>query len=371
MLFACLILLFNLFISLLLAFYPIAVWVRAKLFPKPILKDHAFSQAVSIIIACSNEEMFIRQKINSFLHPDEWIEGSEIIVVCNNSTDSTEKILAEFSSHPSITVIIEKGQSSKIRSINRAVKIARHQILVFSDCRQIMKKGSVKELVANFNDLEVGTVNSTLIDNKNGKGYSMRSILNFISHCESRSGSSLNVFGALYAQRKEVFKDFPEDMLFDDLFVVVSTLIQKKRLICEKNAVIYDLPFKNYYGSNRIQRLARGLLIFLFKHHDLIRQLNFETRLRFITFKYLKLILPFSLLIMAVDSIYLLSKMDMQMNLAVLILVFGFFIFKPCRSLLIQILRINYNFMIATIQFLFFNNRKNKWDKLKVTKNVG
>lgn len=370
MLFACVIFFFNLFIGLLLAGYPIIAWLRAKLFPKPILKDLAHSQAISIIIACSNEESFIRQKINSFLDAEEWIDCSEIIIVCNNSTDRTQEVLAEFSSHPYITVIIEKGPSSKIRSINRAVKIATNQILVFSDCRQVMKKGSVKELVANFNDPEVGTVNSTLIDNKNGKGYSIRSVLNFISDCESRSGSSLNVFGALYAQRKEVFKDFPEDMLFDDLFVVVSTLIQKKRLISEKNAVIYDLPFKNYYGSNRIQRLARGLLIFLFKHHDLIRQLNFETRLRFIIFKYLKLILPFSLLIMAVDSIYMFSKMALQIDIALIILVCGFFIFRSSRSLLLQILRINYNFMIATIQFLFFNNRTNKWDKLKVTKNI-
>jgi cellulose synthase/poly-beta-1,6-N-acetylglucosamine synthase-like glycosyltransferase len=358
-------------VILLLLLYPGFIWLRSVFFPRPVLKADTHVQPVSIIIACNNEELFIRQKIDSFLSEGEWIEGSEIIVVSNGSTDGTNAILAEYTDNPDIRVFIEQGQGSKIKSVNRGVAEARCELLVFSDCRQVMKKGSVKHLVANFMDPQVGTVNSTLMDPANEHRISLRSFLNFISRCESHSGSSLNVFGALYAQRKSAFREFPSDLLFDDLFVVVSTLLQKKRLVSDKNAVIYDLSFEEYYGQNRIQRLARGLLIFLVNHFGMIRQLPFLTFMRFMIFKYLKLILPFVFIILSLDALFLLYFKSLQSYiLAFLLVVFVLGLFEPARRILIHLVKINYNFMIATFQFMFFNNRSNKWDKLKAVKTV-
>jgi hypothetical protein len=248
-----------------------------------------------------------------------------------------------------------------------AVKVAKHELLVFSDCRQRMKKGSVKQLVHNFNDTEVGTVTSTLLDSSVGKKFSFRNILNFIADCESKVGSSLNVFGALYAQRKSVYREIPTDILFDDLFVVVSTIVQKKRLITEKNAVIYDVPFKDYYMKNRIHRLARGLLIFLFNHFKLIRQLPWLVCIRFIVFKYLKLLLPFVIISLLFDLVFFSSILFQWKYLVFFILAFFVLIaFNGTRIILIHLIKINYHFFIATSQFLFMKNRSNKWDKLKV-----
>ncbi len=258
------ILLICLALMLVLLVYPLIAWLGSILLKRPVSKLDQFIQPVSIIIACSNEELYIREKIESFLDKREWIEGSEIIVVVNNSRDATGEVLKEYMNNPFVSVFFEQGESSKILAVNNGVKRSKNQFLVFSDCRQKMKAGSVKQLISNFNDPQVGTVNSTLMDKNETERFSFRSVLNFIADCESRSGSSLNVFGALYAQRKDVFREFPGDLLFDDLFVTVSTLVQKKRLVSEKQAIIYDVPFEDYYQVNRIRRLARGLLIFLF-----------------------------------------------------------------------------------------------------------
>ncbi len=348
-----------------LLLYPFAAWLRAVFFPKPVRKNYDSVQPVSIIIACRNEESSIGQKLDSFLCREEWIEGSELIVISNGSTDSTNKILGRYENDPRVQLIMEPEQSSKIISVNRGVERSRHPLLLFSDCRQTMKKGSVKALISNFGDPEVGTVNSTLVDS--ATGFSFRSVLNFIADSESKSGSSLNVFGALYAQRRSVFRKVPEDLLFDDLFVVVSTLSQGKRLVAEKNAVIYDVAFEKYYRHNRIQRLARGLLIFLVNHFGLIRKLRPTTFFRFIVFKYLKLVLPFMIVACCADFIYGCMASGIGEVDWFCVASFAFlYLLSPVRHLI----TVNYNFMIATIAFIFFKNRSNKWDKLTMPEPV-
>ena len=358
---------FSMIIILLITLYPLFAWLRSVFFRNDVKKSSSYIRPVSIIIAAYNEEKYIRQKLDSFLDPDEWIEGSEIIVVSKGSTDLTNEILSEYVHFPGMKIIIEQGMASKIMSVNRGVKEAKHDLLVFSDCRQVMKKGSVKNMIRNFNDPDVGTVNSTLTDEGEGKRISFRSFLNFISRCESLSGSSLNVFGALYAQRRSVFREFPDDILFDDLFVVVSTILQKKRLVNEDSAVIYDIPFSDYYVKDRINRLARGLLIFLFNHYKMIFSLPFNYSFRFIIFKYLKLILPFVLLFLGLDIAYFcIEYIPFNILLISLLFLSSLLIVKPIRRFAFHFFQINFHFLIATLQFLFLNNRSNKWEKLRI-----
>lgn len=305
------------------------------------------------------------RRLESFLSEEEWIIGSEIIVFSGGSTDGTNEILRSYKDNPQITVVIEEERLSKIRSVNRAVEMAVNDILVFSDCRQAIRKGSVKNLVANFSDSDVGTVTSRLVSNITPEKPSIRTLLNQISICESKSGSCLNVFGALYAQRKSVFRKIPENLLFDDLFVVVSTLTQKKRLVMEPEAVLFDVPFEIYYKADRIKRLTRGLLIFLTYHFSLIWTLRFWTFLRFMIFKYVKLALPLSILFSLVclgilafsttwNYIEFISVIAILLSLLVL------------AKYVIHFLAINFYMLIATIGFYFLNEKSNSWNKLKV-----
>lgn len=368
MIFLKLTLILNLFILSILGFYPVYAWLKSVFFSHKVKKSDNYVVPVSIIIACNNEESFIRQKLDSFLAGEEWIEGSEIIVVSNGSTDSTNKILEEYKPNPYVKIIEERSQITKILAVNKGVEQSKHDLLVFSDCRQTMEKGSVRRLVSNFNDPDVGTVNSTLKDSGPKAGFSFRSILSFVSHCESQSDSSLNVFGALYAQQKSVFRKFPADMLFDDLFVVVSTLLQEKRLVTEEKAVIYDVPFSDYYMQNRIHRLTRGLLIFLFNHFDLIRKLPLNYFLRFLVFKYLKLILPVALIFISIDLFILCYYLPVIYQLVFLLIAITLIAIRPLRKFIFHFLFINFHFFVATLEFLFFNKRSNRWDKLSVNK---
>lgn len=186
-----------------------------------------FVAPVSLILTCFNEEPFIAKKISSLLDERNWIKGSEIIVATGGSSDSTNAELKIFNDHPFISVYFFEHRISKIQGVNYAVSKARNDFLVFSDFRQDMKPGAIASLLRNFSDPTVGTVSGTLVDTFNSRNPSFtRSLLNTMAINESQRSSSLNVFGALYAQRKECFVEIPEDILFDDLFVTASTLAQ-------------------------------------------------------------------------------------------------------------------------------------------------
>jgi biofilm PGA synthesis N-glycosyltransferase PgaC len=322
---------------------------------------------VSIIIAAYNEDRFIRNKILSLIDQEWWIGGSEVIVVSGGSSDGTNAILEEFRSHDDIVLMIYEERLTKIEAVNLAVSRSRNDILVFSDCRQRMSTGAIGRLLDHFDDDSVGTVTSTLV-NINGSNVSqIRRLLNVAARGHNEKGSCLNVCGALYSQRKCVFRAIPTDIIFDDLFVLVSTVLQNKRVVQEKDAIIYDVNFNRYYNSERVERLARGLLLFLWNHTTLITQLPLGFKMRFLGFKYVKLVCPFLLTMCVVCAIYLIMPV-MSVQIAAIAALLGAVAFgiTGSRDVICLFVRVNLYFMAAVLKFVLFNRRETSWKRLEL-----
>lgn len=360
------ILLFSVCICVLLITYPLVAYLKALLIKQPVYRSSEFLKPVSIIIAAYNEENFLTDKLNFFLDDQEWIPGSEIIIISAGSNDKTNEILKNFANVPGVIPIIIDKHIVKSLALNIAFLKSKNDILIFSDCRQRIKKGSVKKLVHYFNDENIGVVNSTILDIKHGGKLSLiRRVLNSICLNESISGSSLNIHGALYGQRREVFRPFPEDVLFDDLFAVVSTINQNKRLIQAADVEIYDINFETYYNKNRIERLVRGLMIFLTRHWPSIKKLPNNLFLRFIIYRYLKLLLPFIILGIIVPVIYFSTQLNSRIIyytlFSLFILIFS--LAKP-RQQATHLFKINFYFVSAIFKFFALKRRDLSWDKL-------
>ncbi len=350
---------------LILLFYVLFVLYFGKSVKSKVEKT-GYTEPVSIIISCFNEEQFIEQRIQDLLRFDNWIEGSEIIIVSGGSVDRTNDIINKYASDQRIRSFVFEERISKIEGVNYAVEQSRHKLLVFSDCRQLIEPGSVPLLIHHFSDDEIGLVTSTLVDTKNSSQPSLtRSLLNKLAIKLSEKSSGLNVFGALYAQRKDCFKTIPNDILFDDLFVTVSILKQGKRLVQDPNAIIYDVHFNDYYQKDRIMRLARGLLLFFSNHFKLIWSIPLGKRLEFLVFKYLKLVLPFSLMILAAALIILIFKSHFLLPIICAGLLLIFLILPTIRRMMFQFTYIQWCFGIAIFQFLMGRDRSTMWNKLK------
>lgn len=352
-----------LFPMILLVVYPLLGWVLAAVKQKTVIKSAEFLPPVSIIVACYNEEQWIGEKIESLLAPANWIPGSELIVVSGGSTDRTNEILRSFQGREGARIVLFEQRTSKIDGVNHAVNLSKHELLVFSDCRQRIKNGSVQAMIQNFHNPEVGTVTASLNDSKSGKNSSFfRSVFDFMAANDSAYSSCLNVYGALYAQRKSVYRKIPSTLLFDDLFVVVSTLSQRKRVVQEKEAVIYDVTFETYYEKERIRRLVRGLLIFFFNQPSLIFSLPIGTLIRFLIYKYLKLLMPYFLIVLFICTALFAIQHEIVILLLGALLATAFLFI---RNQFMLFVRINYHIFIASLAYFFGLQRSNEWEKLK------
>lgn len=350
----------------LLLFYPLVSYLRSRIRPDPVRKNTAFQPPVSILIACYNEERYLEERLNALLSESEWIPGSELLIVSTGSTDRTNAILETYRHRPEVQVFIEE-RMTKITALNLAVQHAQHDYFVFSDCRQLMKPGSIRHLVANLIDPRVGTVTCTLMDTSERPSFFRRLYL-FLARCDSKTSSTFNLYGALYVQRKEVFRPIPDHLLFDDFFVAVSTLAQGKRLIQEEHAVLYDVPFPDYYNRERIERLARGLLIFLFNNFGLLRQIKRTTRWRLLVYKYLKLILPLLAFCALLSGGLLFGRilLNQWVGIALLALAGTVLLYPALRRNAALLLRIQYYFMTALFGYFALNRRSKHWEPLSV-----
>lgn len=351
-------------VLLTLALLPFAEYV-CYLFSKKIKINIEYLKPVSIIITCYNEEKHIQKRIDYFLSPEEWIEGSELWIVSGGSTDNTNNIIEKYNNDKRVTVIIHKERISKIKCLNRFVPDLKNEIIIFSDCRQDVSPGAVKNLIRHFSHPAVSVVSATLSDHPNPKSVSIyRKTLNKISEWKSKSSGSLNVFGALYAQRKCDFIPFPPEVLFDDLCVVVSVLKKNKIIIQDTNANITDAEFHKYYQKERIQRLVRGLLLFLTHQKFEIRSLSLKNKIRFFHYKYLKLLMPVCLLFFILLSPFFIP-VSVILSGFITIVVLAVFS-KQIRSFFLMFIRINFHFLLAEFRYFFLKERSNTWQPLNL-----
>ena len=116
-------------------------------------------------------ERHIENKIRELLDESQWINDSEIIVVSNGSTDLTNQILEQFDSDQRVRCFY-KGFTSKIKSVNFAVKQARNEILIFNDCRQQLSQNGIKEIAISLLKQGSGVVSALIQDRR----FSIRSI---------------------------------------------------------------------------------------------------------------------------------------------------------------------------------------------------
>jgi glycosyltransferase involved in cell wall biosynthesis len=363
--------LFSSIISFLILFiicYPFIEILKGKCFKKNLNNPEIeIKKPISIIISVFNEERYIQTKIDEILNEDIWIEGTELIIVSAGSTDKTNEILKLYSENSKLRTIIKEEHLLKIESINLAVDISKNEFLLFSDCRQTMKKGAIALLMNTLIIEKAGIAAGTLVNIKNGKPHqSFRKWLNTMNVLKAKRGSSMNVYGALYAIHRSSYRPIPTNVLFDDLYVLASVLSQNKKIIQVENAIIYEVNFDTYYQEERIQRLTRGLMIFWFNHFQLIRKMPLKYRYHFIMSKYSKLTLPLLFITASILNLIIILRQNNYIYNAIVLSVISICLLL---FLLSPFIRLSFKLIFYTLKseylFIFKNQRSIRWEKLK------
>ena len=290
-----LLLLFYIFLG-----YPLIITLLAKIKPRPVLKGD-YEPYVSIVFSVYNEEKRLEKRLRNLQGLDYPKTKIEIIVGSDGSSDKTNDILRNT---PGIKSLFFPTRRGKPSVLNDLVKIAKGEIIVFADSRQEWYKNSLKLLLRNFQDSKVG-VASGLVEEE---GNLYRKYENFIRIKESVFSSVPGATGAIYGVRRELFENFPQDIILDDLFLPMKIIRKGYRCIVDEEVLIKEEVFPLKRERARKMRTIAGNFQMVFKYPWMLNPFLNPVWFQFFSHKFLRLFSPLLLLTLFLPSIFLLGK---------------------------------------------------------------
>lgn len=236
--------------------YPLILHLLSISRPKPLRKLQ-YEPFVTIIIAAYNEEANISSKLNNTLALDYPREKMEIIVASDGSTDGTDGIVSSFVAE-GVQLLQQQPRKGKTAAQNKAVKLAKGDIIIFSDANTIYKEDAIKNIVSNFSDPEVGCVGGNVyhisdLENPIDAGgglywkYEM-----WIKQRESHIGSLTGVYGGIYGVRRGIYRPLPEDLI-SDFLIALETYRIGYRTVFEPEAIGFEKAHANVNAEFRMR----------------------------------------------------------------------------------------------------------------------
>ena len=238
--------------------YPVALGIVAALRKKPVRRA-PHEPVVSLVICAYNEERDIRRKLEECVATDYPADKLEVIVASDGSTDRTDDIVREFA--PRVTLLRVEGRGGKTIAQNHAVAMARGEILVFSDVTTIYTPTTLRAMVENFADPQVGCVGGDLHYLKEKQNPSAEGRALFWSYerqlriWESQVHSIIGVAGCCYAMRKSLYLRLDPAAISD--FIQPGKVTERGwRTVLEPEALAWE-PVESQSLREEIHRRAR------------------------------------------------------------------------------------------------------------------
>jgi len=223
--------------------YPLILVTLKRLRPRWVRRAD-FTPAVDFLIGAYNEEAAIRRKLENCLALDYPRDRLRIVVALDASTDGTEAIVREYSDQ-GVQLVVAPQRRGKAANFREIVPGLKGEIIVFSDAGSVYRADTLRQLMRNFADPEVGCVggrlryrnpDATSVSQGEGLYWSYEV---FLRKTESAIGSSVVLSGAVYAIRRELYRPVPDD-LPDDFLCPLQVLDQGKRVIYETETEITE-----------------------------------------------------------------------------------------------------------------------------------
>jgi biofilm PGA synthesis N-glycosyltransferase PgaC len=218
--------------------YPAAIAALARLRARPP-RTGDYEPSVSVVLAAGNEERVIARKLDNLLALDYPREKVQVIVASDGSTDGTDAVVRGYAGRGVVLERVET-RSGKPTALNRGVRRATGELLLFCDARQQVDPGALRALAACFADPEVGAVSGELtFPDERGPGLYWR-YEKAIRNAEGLVDSVPGATGALFAVRRSLFVELPPDCLLDDVYTPMQIMLRGYRVAFEPEARVFD-----------------------------------------------------------------------------------------------------------------------------------
>jgi cellulose synthase/poly-beta-1,6-N-acetylglucosamine synthase-like glycosyltransferase len=248
----------------------------------------------------------------------------QIIVASDGSDDGTEAIVAQYAGRG--VRLLALPRQGKMYALQAAAASATGEILVFSDANSIYAPSALRMLVRNFADPEVGGVcgNQIYLKATNADHCSKGETLywsydKWLKRMESLTGSIVSAHGAIYAIRRELYRQPASAAVTDDFAISTAVVAQGHRLVFESEAIAYEepAPAANREFARKVRIMNRGLRGVLLRKSLLNPWRHGFYAVELWSHKVLRRLVPFFLLSLYVSSIILSSNRRVYFVMAV------------------------------------------------------
>lgn len=252
-------------------------------------------QKVSLIFLSRNGGPDVINKIKFLYNEISNVEGSELIVIDDHSMDVSGERFRELNL-PGLRIHLKEKSMGIPHSMNLGVSMAVNDLLVFCDQRQTLPREIIKKLTEPLRDPLTGAVSACISCYDKQHGFSLlRHHENFIKRLEGDCGNLIGVYGPLYAIKRECYRNIPDHIILDDLFLSLAILPKYNIRFMPEVTVTDDSPDR-LYNYSRAKRYLKGLIQLLFER-ELWHALKFKQKVMLLWHKYLRLIIPMLALI--------------------------------------------------------------------------
>lgn len=223
--------------------YPMLVRALAARFGRPVRRGTDLP-SVTIIVTAYNEEKCLRGKLDNISRLDYPPELLNTLVVSDASSDATEEIARQFDP-ARVSVLRVEGRQGKTACQNAGAAAARSDILVFTDATTHIDPETLRRLVENFADSDIGCVASRPIyvsNVANATSQGCETYWNYelrLRAAESSFGCLIGVSGCLYAVRRSAYVPI-DPALISDFVVAMKMREQGLRTVLAADAMCFE-----------------------------------------------------------------------------------------------------------------------------------
>ncbi|HZU26267.1 MAG TPA: glycosyltransferase family 2 protein [Bryobacteraceae bacterium] len=292
--------------------YPVVLVLLALVIRRRVHRA-PFEPTISLLIPAYNEADVIEAKIRNCLELDYPADRLEIVIACDGSKDNTPEVARRRADGDRIRVLAFPVNRGKIATLNEGVRHCRGDIVVFSDATAFLYRDSVRRLVMNFADPQVGAVSGryTVVkadDVGIGKSEDFYwKYETFLKKKESEIASTLGGHGHLHAIRRELYPFPPPGTINDDYVIPVSVLARQYRAVYEPAAVVYEEAHE-MAGFGRRVRIMAGNFQQLREIKGILWPFRPLPVFFFLSHKGSRLLVPFAMLTALGANLFLLSS---------------------------------------------------------------
>jgi biofilm PGA synthesis N-glycosyltransferase PgaC len=287
--------------------YPMLLVAAKVVLRRPRVSRASSPKSVSIVLAVHNGAEAVGRRVFELSTAIETsgLRG-ELFVISDGSTDGTAA-LARASGGAKVTVIEVPSNIGKAAAMSVGCDNSSAEIIVFADVRQTWAVDALQNLLAGFENPEVGAVSGDLTLQSatgvvGGVGLYWR-YEKWLRKLESDVCSVVGVTGAISAVRRELFPGIPRGTVLDDVYWPLCVAMQGFRVIHNENARAFDrLPDRVGDEFRRKVRTLSGNFQLLVRLPSVLLPWRNPIWLQFVSHKLLRLICPWALLVMFCTS---------------------------------------------------------------------